>query len=577
MVRYTAGAVLGEARRIMSELSGGEFSGEIRFTPGDPKGDVAVPCFPLAKAMRRSPAQIAGEFAGRASFECDLFSRAEGVGGYLNFFLDPAAFNAGVVSDFARMGPDYGASDMGGGRNVVVDYSSPNIAKPFSVGHLRSTNIGSSICSILRFAGYNVIGDNHLGDWGTQFGKLIYAYKHWGDRAVVESDPIRELLKLYVRFHDEAGVAGDEHPEEGNPLEEEARRYFKMLEDGDPEILSLWRWIKDVSLNDFRKVYDVLGVSFEEMLGESFYNDKMDEIKAMAEKLGIVETDPDGTKLIRLDRFGISTPLLLQKKDGASLYATRDLACILYRQRTWDPCKIVYVVGEEQQLYFSQLFKAAELMGFRPGLEYVPFGLMTLPSEGKFSTRKGRVIFLEDVLRESVERASAMVEGRELDDESKRRIAREVGIGAVKYNDLSQNRRKTVSFDWDRMLSMDGNSSPYLQYSYSRARAILRKAGVPSAASWDSSVPSEPEEAALLAMLSRFPMVVESAADQFCPHVIANWLFELAQGFTSFYTRVKVLSSEEPFRTNRLILADFYSSVVRRGLSLLGVGVLEEM
>lgn len=577
MHEYAASAVLNEACRIVKEATGQDLSSEVKFNPGDPKGDIAVPCFALAKSLRKNPAVIAKEIAEKAEFSTPLIERAENVGGYLNFFINRKAFNARVMSDFLREGAEYGTSSVGEGRKAVIDYSSPNIAKPFSIGHLRSTNIGASVCAILRFAGYEVIGDNHLGDWGTQFGKLIYAYKNWGDRDVIEKDPIKELLKLYVRFHDEAGLAGDEHPEKDNPLEEAARHYFKMLEDGDEEITSLWKWIKDISLADFQKVYDILGVSFEEMLGESFYNDKMDEIKELAESKGLLETDEDGTKLIRLDEYGITAPVLLQKKDGASLYATRDLAGILYRQRRWNPDMILYVVGEEQELYFRQLIKVSELLGFNTRLEHIPFGLMTLPAEGKFSTRKGRVIFLEDVLKESVERASKLLEGRDIPEAKKKEIAETVGIGAVKYGDLSQNRRKTVAFDWDRIISLDGNSSPYLQYSYSRARAILRKADYDGNASWNSDIETAPEEQALIDMLSRFSMTIESAAEQFAPHVIANWLFELAQRFTSFYTNVKVLSSEEPYRHNRLVLADFYSSVIKKGLSLLGVGVLEEM
>lgn len=575
---YTADKALSEAADILYSLTGEELSSMIKFTPGDPKGDVVLPCFSLAKSRKKSPGVISGELANKVSFGSDsLFLKAESVGGYLNFFLNYEKFAEGVVGDFLLMKETYGSLSLGTGKKVVIDYSSPNIAKPFSIGHLRSTNIGASLRNILSFAGYEVIGDNHLGDWGTQFGKLIYAYINWGDREKIEKDPIKELLALYVKFHDEAGLLGDERPEKGNELEESARGYFKRLEEGDPEITALWKWIRDISLKDFQRVYDMLGVSFEEILGESFYNDKMQEIIDLAESCGILEKDTDGSELVRLDKFGIDTPLLLRKKDGASLYATRDLAALLYRERRWAPEKILYVVGEEQRLYFNQLFETANLLGFKSKCEHVSFGLMTLPSEGKFSTRKGNVIFLEDVLKEAHDRVKAFLDGRDLDEEAKNNIADAVGIGAVKYNDLSQNRKKTVAFDWNKMLAMDGNSSPYLQYGYSRARAILRKANFDFSASWNTGVDLLDEERNLINKLSSFHMVVESASAQFYPHLLATWLFELTQIFTAFYTNVKVLASEEPYRQNRLMLIDFYSSVVKRGLALLGISVLEEM
>ena len=577
--RYTADVVVEKVKFILSELTGISDINGIKFTPGDEKGDVVFPCFVFAKSMKKNPAVISAEICEQIKEKGldDIFSDVKNTGGYLNFFLDMKKFNSAVVSDFVKFQDKYGSLSKGEGKTIVIDYSSPNIAKPFSVGHLRSTNIGSSLSKILRFAGYNVIGDNHLGDWGTQFGKLIYAYKNWGDPKVIEKDPIKELLNLYVRFHEEAGLNSDEHPEEDNELEEKARAYFKQLEDGDPEITKIWKWMRDISLKDFDKVYKILNVSFEEMLGESFYNDKMEEIKEIAEEKGLLETDEDGVKLIRLDKFGISTPLLLQKKDGASLYATRDLSGILYRKRTWNPEAILYVVGEEQTLYFKQLIKAAELLGLDSNCVHIAFGLMILPAEGKFSTRKGRVIFLEDVLKDAVDRARKMIEDRDFSEEKKQEIAQKVGIGAVKYNDLSQSRVKTVGFDWDKMLSMDGNSSPYLQYSYSRAKAVLRKAEYNGDRTWNDSVELEKDEKQLLNRLSQFHYIVESSAVQYFPHIIANWLYDLARDFTSFYTNVRIVSSEEPFRQNRLILTDFYSSVIKTGLSLLGIETSEEM
>lgn len=568
------------AARLSDVLSKPVQPDEIRYPPENIAGDLAFPCFPLARDLKKNPALISTELAGsigHSSIAC--VERAEAASGYLNFFLHSETFCARVLEDFFRLKGEYGKLKTGAGKNVVVDLSSPNIAKPFSVGHLRSTNIGNALCNIMKHAGYQVIGDNHIGDWGTQFGKLIVAYKKWGDRTAIESDPIKELLKLYTRFHEEAGAGENEELTEipkQSPLVEEARNMFKRLEEGDPEIVKLWEWIRELSLADFQKVYDMLEIKFDYVLGESFYNDKMGAVIELTRAKGILEQDSAGTILIRLDQFGISTPLLIQKKDGTSLYATRDLACVLYRIKKWDPDMILYVVGEEQQLYFTQLFKTLELLGIKTRCEHIYFGLIILP-EGKLSTRKGRVIFLEDLIEEAIERAGSILEGRDLSPDKKEHIATIVGIGAIKYNDLSQNRKKTVTFEWDKMLSLEGNSSPYLQYSYARARSILRKAPAMQPV-FQASLAGETDEIRLIKKLARFPEAVCDAAQQFYPHIIANYLFELAQQFSSFYRTVSVLSAEnESMVNNRLVLTDFFSTVMKTGLGILGIDVLEEM
>lgn len=578
MQSYTLDLAREQAATALSKALGEPVApAEIRYPPPDIPGDLAYPCFALAKTRRKNPAQISTELMGSISFGDDsLISRAESKGPYLNFHYDDERFFNGVVEDFLAMGDEYGRSSLGAGKKVVVDFSSPNIAKPFSVGHLRSTNIGNALCHMLRFVGYDVIGDNHLGDWGTQFGKLITAYKRWGDPAQVESDPIRELLKLYTRFHEEAGVEEEDVETGQNVLQEEARAYFRKLEEGDPEIVKLWEWFRDVSLRDFQRVYDMLHISFEAMLGESFYNDKMGKVIEMASEKGILERDRDGALLVRLDSYGIETPLLIQKKDGASLYATRDLACALYRAEKWNPEMILYVVGEEQQFYFRQIFSTLDRLGIGTRCEHVYFGLIVLPEGGKFSTRKGNVIFLEDVIQESIARARSIIEERDFPAEKKDEIARSVGIGAIKYHDLSQNRKKNVTFEWDKMLSLDGNSSPYLQYSYARARSILRKSGV-GALRYSASLSFNDEEKRLLSRLSRFHEVVREAVAQLYPHMIATYLFELAQQFSSFYNNVPVLGVEDGLMNNRLILVDFFSRVMKQGLGLFGISVLEEM
>ena len=581
MIIYAMEKALLQAKEKLTKLLDNLEPEGIRYTPSDVEGDIAYPCFPLAKTLRQSPQKIAEDLATKLEFtQKDILEKAESSGGYINFYINHNIFASEVLNDFLKLKDKYGSSDLGNNKTVIIDYSSPNIAKPFSIGHLRSTNIGSALHKILSFLGFNCIGDNHLGDWGTQFGKLIYAYKNWGDRAQIEKDPIKELLKLYVRFHDEAGLKGDEQPESGvsapNPMEEEARKYFKQLEDGNPEIVELWNWIKDISLTDFQKVYDVLNVKFEEMLGESFYNDKMDEVMELTESKNILTTDPEGTKLVKLEEHGIKTPLLIQKKDGASLYATRDLAGIIYRVKRWNPDQILYVVGEEQELYFKQLLKVKELLGFSVKCEHIQFGLMVMP-EGKISTRKGNVIFLEDVLNESQERVKTLVEDRDLSPSAKEEIAKVVGIGAVKYHDLSQNRKKTVTFEWDKMLSLDGNSSPYLQYSYSRARSIIRKSGIKELTSGIDTINYTQSEFDLIKKLAQFPETVVSSGKQYYPHIIATYLFELAQEFSRFYGNVKVIGEEEKVMQQRLLLIDFYSQVMKTGLALLGIAVVEEM
>jgi len=583
MTEYTQNKARQEAARLLSGALGTDIKAEeIKSPPPNIAGDFAFPCFALAKTLRKNPAEISKESAEKVSFApSSIYERVEPSGGYLNFFFNRERYCGAVVHDFLSIGPQYGRTGRGAGKKIVIDYSAPNIAKPFSIGHLRSTNIGSALCNLLRFAGYEVIGDNHIGDWGTQFGKLIYAYRHWGDRKTIEANPIQELLSLYTRFHEEAEKIGKELKEKGseevNPLEEEARRLFKTLEEGDAEITQLWQWIRDLSLKEFEHVYGLLGITFEEVLGESFYNDKMAEVKEMLGQKGLLERDEEGTLLVRLDAYGIKTPLLIQKRDGSSLYATRDLACAIYRIRHWNPSRIIYVVGEEQQLYFRQVFKVLELLGYKTQCDHVYFGLIVLP-EGRMSTRKGRVIFLGDVIDQAVKESSHIVEGREWSDDRKAGVSKVVGLGAIKYHDLSQNRKKTVTFDWDKMLSLEGNSSPYLQYSYARARSILRKAGAEPGTFRTEGVTLHDEEVRLIKKLAAFSETVEEAAETCYPHVLATYLYELAVQFSAFYGAVQVLgATEQKERDNRLILLQFYSHVMKEGLGLLGISTVEEM
>lgn len=552
----------------------GNLNDQLREPPPGIEAHFALPCFPFARLLRKSPVKIAEELAEKIPVEKDGYiEKLEPLMGYLNVTLNRSRMNREVFGDFDKYGDDYGNSADGKGMTVVIDYSSPNIAKPFSVGNIRSTIIGHAIYNIYKALGYNMVGDNHLGDWGTQFGKLIYAYRMWGDDEKIRENPIQELLSLYVRFHQEA----EKDDETGRSMEEEARRYFKMLEDGDGEMTRIWKWFVDLSMQEFNNIYNRLGIRFDHALGESFYNDKTDEVVELIKEKGIGIQEEDGPFLVRLEEHGISTPLLVQKKDGATLYATRDLAGLLYRIREFKPHLIIYVVGSEQKLHFKQCFKTMELLGYDTRCAHVDFGLVSLP-EGKMSTRKGRVIFFEDVMEEAVERIRKfLMENRpDLPQEEREKIAETVGIGAVVFNDLFQSRVNNIVFDWDTMLSLDGDTAPYLQYSYARVQSILRKSD--TAGSFNPELLQEEEEFALVRKLAWFPEIIHNAAEGFSPHTIAQYLVETARVFTAFYNKIPVLKAgDDQLVKARLELLKIYAIVIRKGLEILGIRVLDRM
>ncbi|MBW3623438.1 MAG: arginine--tRNA ligase [Armatimonadetes bacterium] len=540
-----------------------------------PKGinaDLAMPVFPMAKAWRKGPPVIAKEIAEKLDWpEEGLIERAEAAGGYVNFHFKRERFGERVVSDVATHGLDYGQLDRGRDHTVVLDYSAPNIAKPMSVGHLRSTIIGEALARIFRKLGYATVGINYLGDWGTQFGRLTYAFIQWGDEAALEADPIQELLRVYVKFHDLM--------EEDESLEEQGRVWFAKLERGEEEALALWRRFRDLSIREFEKIYRRLGVQFDVWSGESeFYSAMSDRVIQEAQEKGITAND-QGALIIPLEEYGLSAPILLRKSNETTSYETRDLAAALYRLDTYHPAKVLYAVGNEQSFRFQQIFKALELMGYG-GVEWVHvnFGFMTLPS-GRMSTRKGNVVLLEDVLDEAIERAGRVIEEKnpDLTPEERAEVARVVGIGAIKYSDLSQSRGKDVVFEWDRMLAFDGESAPYLQYTYVRCRSIHRRANV-ALQPFDGAALEAPEEHELLKTLARFPEIIEDAAREYAPHTIANYLFSLAQEFQGFYEKVPVLKAgSEAQVSNRLQIVDSVATVIRSGLDLLGIEVPERM
>ncbi len=541
----------------------------IETPPDERMGDLAFPCFPLAKVLRKAPPLIASELSERFP-KGGVIAKVEAAGGYLNFFFDRAAYASDVISSIQKIGADWGKSDLGQGKTVLVEYSSPNIAKPFHIGHLFSTAVGNSLARIYKYLGYNVQSLNHLGDWGTQFGKLICAYKRWGDREVIEKDPINELLKIYVRFHEEA--------EKDPSLDDEARSYFKKLEDNDEETTALWKYFRDISLVEFKRVYDMLGVEFDSYNGEAFYSDKMNEVVEILREKKLL-TESDGAQVVDLSELNIP-PCIILKSDGATIYATRDIAAALYRYRTYDFYKNIYVVGTPQALHFKQIFAVMKKAGWdwSSGCEHVNFGLVKLPGKN-MSTRHGDVVFLEDVLNESIEKTKTIIKENNPDMADIDDKARKIGIGAVLYTFLKNTREKDIIFSWDSMLDFEGESAPYCQYSYARGRSILRRAENIDYSDADMSKAVSDEEYALIKQLNSFGEAVKDAADKNEPFYVNRYVTNLAKAFNKFYNTNPIMKSDvEPeVQKARLAIVDTVCTVIKSGLYLLGIDTVESM
>ncbi|MBQ9941396.1 MAG: arginine--tRNA ligase [Christensenellaceae bacterium] len=536
-------------------------------TPPDPSmGDFAFPCFKLARTWRKAPPVIAAEIKEKLTLP-DFVSRAEVAGPYLNFFLDQAGFAKSTLGAIAEAGEKYGSSTMGEGKKVVIDYSSINIAKPFHIGHLSTTAIGNALYRIYGFLGYTPVGVNHLGDWGTQFGKLIYAYKTWGSKEDVEKRSIHALLELYVRFHDEA---------EKNPaLNDEGRAWFKKIEDGDEEALALWNWFKEVTLKEVGKIYDLLGVKFDSYAGEAFYNDKMQPVIDELREKNMLELS-EGAYVVRLDEYDLA-PCIILKSDGTTLYATRDLAAAFYRKENYDFHKCLYVVAYQQNLHFKQLFKVIELMGYdwAKDMVHVNFGMVSLP-DGTLSTRKGHVVFLEDVLKQAIAKTRAVMEEKNPDLENKDQVAQDIGVGAVVFSALSGSRIKDIVFDLDRVLNFDGETGPYVQYTHARALSVIRKAGNVDAAP-DYSALVGPQALSVLKLLEAFPEVIKKACDKNEPSFITRHVVDLAQAFNKFYYDVRIIDEDAAVTAARLELARATAQVLKTGLHLIGVNAPDRM
>ena len=562
-IAQTILTVYPDAQGLPEDLSG------LLEVPPDPKmGDYAFPCFKLSRVLRKGPPVIAQSLA--EAFDAPDLARAECAGGYLNFFLNRGNFAKNTLDAVLSAGDRWGAGEEGAGKTICLDYSSINIAKRFHIGHLSTTVLGNSLRKIFDFLGYKTVSINHLGDWGTQFGKMIAAYKRWGDKETVEKGGVDEMTRLYVRFNEEAA--------ENPALEEEGRAWFKKIEDGDEEALAIFHWFKDVTLKDAMRVYDILGVKFDSYAGESFYADKTAAVVQELSDKGLLK-DSDGAKVVDLEEYGMP-PCLILKSDGATLYHTRDLAAALYRMNTYHFDQCLYVVAYQQDLHFRQLFKVLELMGYdwaKTKMKHVSFGMVSYEGQA-LSTRKGVMIYLDELLTKAQEKALAIINEKSPNLENREEVARQVGVGAVVYSTLQNGRIKDIDFRWDSALNFDGETGPYVQYTCARCGSVLRKSPDLSGVTPDYAALDNDEAQQLLLLLSRFPETVRDAADKYEPSFINRAVTDLAKAYNKFYYEHRVLEESDPAGTAaRLALTKAVRNVIRTGLSLLGIEAPERM
>lgn len=556
--------IASELAKVIDSLDQTAISNLLEQPKSSDLGDIAFPAFSLAKVERKAPQVIAADIAEK--IDPSHFEKVVATGPYVNFFLNKAKISDQVIKEVIKEGADYGQQNEGNGGNITIDLSSPNIAKPFSVGHLRSTVIGDALSNIFRKMGYNTIKINHLGDWGKQFGLLMVAYKKWGNKEAVEANPIDELLQLYVRINAEI---------ENDPaLDNEGRLWFKKLEDGDPEATELWQWFRDESLVEFNRIYELLGVEFDSLNGEAFYNDKMDEAVKILEDKGLLK-ESKGASIVDLDDVNLP-PAMIKKSDGATLYITRDIATAMYRARTYNFVKNVYVVGQEQSNHFRQLKAVLKKMGFdwSNDMIHVDFGLVT-KNRQKLSTRKGNIILLEPTLQEAISRAKAQIEEKNPNLENKEAVAHAVGVGAVKFYDLKTDRRNGYDFDLEAMVSFEGETGPYVQYAYARIQSILRKADFKPSLDANYNL-NDAESWEIIKLIQDFARVVKRASDNFEPSLIAKYAISLAQAFNKYYAHTRILD-ETPERDSRLALSYTTAVVLKEALRMLGVEAPEKM
>lgn len=546
-----------------------EIEAAIAVPPDNKMGDYALPCFKFAKVMRKSPVAIAEELKNTFATD-DAISEVEAVNGYLNFRVNRNALVKETLEKIAEQGEAFGSSDMGNGKTICIDYSSVNIAKPFHIGHLSTTVIGGALYRIFKFLGYNAVGINHLGDYGTQFGKLIYAYKHWGSEEAVKEGGVKELTRLYVRYHKES---------ENDPsMDDEARSYFKLIENGDEECVKLFNLFKEITLKEVEKIYDELDIKFDSYAGESFYNDKMQPvIDELTEKGLLVESE--GAKIVDLEKYGMP-PCIILRSDGASLYATRDLAAACYRKEHYDFDKCLYVVAYQQNLHFKQIFKVLELMGkpWAKDLVHVAYGMVSLLDDNgnqvAMSTRNGTVVLLEDVLKKCHEKCLEIIEQKNPDLEDKENVARQVGTGAVIFGALSNSKIKDIAFSYSKILNFDGETGPYVQYTAARIKSVLRKGG--AIGKYEIKNVNE-DEYQLIALLSTFPDVVKAAAERLEPFFVTRYAIDVASAFNKFYFDCKIIGDDANETNFRLAISSATLTVLSSALTLLGIKVPERM
>ncbi len=552
----------------LPDLTVAEIAEGIEIPPKADMGDYAFPCFRLAKALRKAPNMIAADLKVQLDGSADFIDEIKVQGAYCNFYLKKDGFVRTMLT--AADAENFGSSEAGSGKTICIDYSSPNVAKNFHVGHLRTTIIGNALYHIHEKMGYKVVRINHLGDWGTQFGKLIVAYKKWSSKEAVEKNGIAELMEIYVRFNKEA--------ENDESLVKEARAWFVKMEQGDEEALSIWQWFKEISMVEYQRIYKLLGVEFDSYNGESFYRDKTDSIVEKIQSAGLL-TESDGAYIVDLDAYDMA-PCIIKKADGGSIYATRDLAAIYYRKETYNFVKCLYVTGQEQKLHFSQVFKVIELLGndwASEQLIHIPYGLVSLAG-AKLSTRSGNIIYAEDIVLEAISKAKEIIQEKNPSLENKDEVARQVGVGAIIFNDLFNQRIKDVSFQWERILNFEGETGPYVQYTYARCSSLLR--AVPDfdpAAEIDYSVLTDEAAMDLLKSISKFPKVVADAADKYEPFLISRFAIEVAQAFNRFYANDRINVEEADVRNARLKLTAVTRKTLRDAFALLGIECPEQM
>ncbi len=560
------------------KLDENELESYIEVPKDSTNGDYAFPCFRLAKESKKSPVIIANDIKEKIVLDESIIEKVEVVSGYLNFYVNKQKMASEVIGEMLK-NEDYGKSNVGNGKNIVIDYSAPNIAKPFHIGHLRSTVIGGALYKIYKYLGYNTIGINHLGDYGTQFGKMIEGYKLWKDEYNLEKNPIDQMMDIYIRINNLC--------KEDEKVLENCRNNFKKLEDGDPYCVELWEKFKQLSLKEFQRVYELLDSKFDSWNGEAFYSDKMQEVIAILEKTGKLE-ESQGAKIINLEDKGINTPIIIKKSNDSTTYATRDLAAILYRSRTYDFDKALYVVSYEQNLHFKQVFETAKLLGidekYTKGLEHVSFGMVLLPT-GKMSTREGTVVKLEDLLDEAIQRAKTVIETKNPELENKDEVAKKVGIGAVIFNDLSNSRIKDEIFDWNTILNFQGETGPYIQYTYVRTKSIIEKSGNKFEEIQNSDIfrnikleyLQDEEAQNILKLIYNFEEILKQVTEKNEPSILSRYLIDVAKAYSSYYNNNKIIVEDTDIKNARIFITYATGKILEIGASLLGIKMPDKM